>query len=257
MSSMFALSGGFTWLGSVVSEYLHFPHGQEVRFAHSVLVMVVILIVAVLARMSLKGVPEGRDGLIPEANLRPRNLLELYTESMYNMVRGLLSKEDSQRFFPLIAGIFLYIFVSNIMGVIPGFSPPTDHVNTNLGMALLVFLTYNYYGIKRQGIGGYIKHMMGPVLALAPLLLLIEIIGHIVRPLSLSIRLYGNMSGDHLVLDIFMNRLPEFVSAIMGWGIPVIFLGLGIFVSLIQAYVFSLLSLVYIALAVDVPDDHH
>ena len=257
MNSMFALAGGFTWLGSIVSEYVHFPHGQEVRLAHSFLVMIVILVLALLARMALNRVPEGRDGLVPDANLKPRNLLELYTESMWNMVSGLLSEQDARRFFPLIAGIFIYIFVSNLLGVLPGFSPPTDHVNTNLGMATLVFLAYNFYGIKAQGLGGYLKHMMGPVLALAPLIMVIEVIGHFVRPLSLSVRLYGNMYGDHQVLEIFMNTLPGFVSPIIGWGIPVIFLGLGIFVSLIQAYVFSLLSLLYIAVAVEVHDDHH
>jgi len=257
MNSLLALSGGFTWLGSMVSEHLHFPHGQEVRFAHSLLVMAIILFVALLARMALSRVPDGRDGLVPDANLKPRNLMELYTEAILNMVRGVLGKEDGDRFFPLIAGIFLYIFVSNIMGVFPGFSPPTDHVNTNLGMALTVFLVYNIAGIRRQGIVNYVKHLMGPVLLLAPLMFVVEAIGHIVRPLSLSIRLYGNMSGDHLVLDIFMNRLPEFVGAFMGWGLPVIFLGLGIFVSFIQAFVFSLLSTLYIALAVEHSDDHH
>ena len=257
MNSMFALSGGFTWLGSLVSEHLHFPFGQEVRFAHSVLVTIIILVVALMARMALNRVPEGRDGLVPDANLKPRNLMELYTESILNMVRGVLGKEDANRFFPLIAGIFLYIFVSNMLGVLPGFSPPTDHVNTNLGMALTVFLVYNISGIRRQGLGPYLKHLMGPVLLLAPLMFLVEAIGHIVRPLSLSIRLYGNMFGDHLVLDIFMNRLPELVGAVMGWVLPVIFLGLGIFVSLIQAFVFSLLSVLYIALAVEHSDDHH
>lgn len=257
MTSMFALSGGFTWLGSLVSEYVHFPHGQEVRFAHSILVTLIILLVALLARTALSRVPDGRDGLVPDADLKPRNLMELYTESMLNMVRGVLDKEDADRFFPLIAGIFLYIFVSNMLGVLPGFAPPTDHVNTNLGMALTVFLVYNISGILRQGFVPYIKHLMGPVLLLAPLMFVVEAIGHLVRPLSLSVRLYGNMFGDHLVLDIFMNKLPEIVGPIMGWIIPVIFLALGIFVSLIQAFVFSLLSVMYIALAVEHSDDHH
>jgi F-type H+-transporting ATPase subunit a len=257
MHSMFALSGGFTWIGSLVSEHLHFPFGQEVRFGHSVLVTVIILVVALMARMALSRVPEGRDGLVPDADLKPRNLLELYTESILNMVRGILGREDGDRFFPLIAGIFLYVFVSNLLGVLPGFSPPTDHVNTNLGIALTVFVVYNVSGIRRQGFVPYFKHLMGPVLFLAPLMFLVEAIGHIVRPLSLSIRLYGNMFGDHLVLDIFMNKLPSLVGAVIGWGLPVIFLGLGIFVSLIQAFVFSLLSVLYIALAVEHSDDHH
>lgn len=257
MSSILALSGGYTFLGDLVSDFLHLPHHQEVRLAHSFLVVIVVLTLALLARMALTRNPSGREGLVPDADLKPKNLMELYTESMLNLCRSILGKEDGDRFFPLIAGIFMYIFVSNLMGVLPGFSPPTDHVNTNLGIGLTVFLVYNVAGIMRQGLGNYIKHLMGPVIWLAPLLFIIEAIGHLVRPLSLAIRLYGNMSGDHLVLDIFMNRLPEFVSAILGWGIPVIFLGLGMFVSLIQAFVFSLLSIMYIALAVEHSDDHH
>lgn len=257
MTSILALSGGFTWLGALLPADLHLPHGQEVRLAHSVLVVVIVLGLALLARLSLKSRSAGREGLVPDANLRPKNLFELYVESMLNMVRGILGKEDGDHYFPLIAGLFLYIFVSNVIGVLPGFAPPTDHLNTNLPMALTVFLVYNVAGIMRQGPVNYFKHLLGPVLWLGPLMFLVEAIGHLVRPASLSIRLYGNMSGDHLVLDIFMNRLPDVVGAFLGWGLPVVFLGLGIFVSLIQAFVFSLLSLLYIALAIEKHDDHH
>ena len=257
MISIPALSGGFTWLGSLIPEGLHLAFGQEVRLAHSVLVMVLVLGVALLARASLMRSTSGREGLVPDADLKPKNLFELYTESMLNMVRGILGKDDGDFYFPMIAGIFLYIFVSNVLGVLPGFAPPTAHLNTNLPIALSVFLVYNIAGIIRQGPKDYIKHLMGPIIWLAPLMFTIEVISHLVRPLSLSIRLYGNMSGDHLVLEIFMNELPQVVGAVLGWGIPVIFLGLGIFVSLIQAFVFSLLSLLYIALAVETSDDHH
>lgn len=258
MMSILALSGGFTWLGSLLPEAMqHMPHHQGQRLAHSILVVVIVLGLALLARLALMRTPSGREGLVPEANLKPKNLVELYVESMLNMVRGILGKEDGDFYFPLIAGLFAYIFVSNILGVLPGFAPPTDHLNTNLPMALTVFFVYNVAGIIRQGPVNYFKHLLGPVLWLGPLMFLVEAVGHLVRPASLSIRLYGNMSGDHLVLDIFMNQLPDVVGAFLGWGLPVIFLGLGIFVSLIQAFVFSLLSLLYIALAIEKHDDHH
>jgi F-type H+-transporting ATPase subunit a len=249
-----AVSGAFTWIGALL------PHGDDhadwTRLAHSFLACGLILLVALIARIALMRAPAGREGLVPAANLAPRNLFELYTEAILNMVRGVLGKDDGDRFFPLIAGVFAYIFVSNVMGVIPGFAPPTDSLNTNLPMALTIFLVYNVSGIVRNGIVAYGKHFMGPVLWLAPLMVVIELISHLVRPMSLSIRLYGNISGDHLVTDVFMNQLPAAVHPILGYGLPVIFLGLGVFVSLIQAFVFSLLSMLYIALAV-AHDEHH
>ena len=110
--------------------------------------------------------------------------------------------------------------------------------------------TINYYGIKEHGLLPYLKHFLGPVWYLAWMMVFIEIISHLVRPASLAIRLYGNISGDHLVLDIFLNALPEQVSMALGFVIPAIFVGLGVFVSFMQAFVFSLLATVYVAFAV-------
>ena len=248
MPVLTASEGAFTWLS-----LLPFLQGEEgaklLPLAHSTLTVVIVLLLAWLARMAMMRAPKGRDGLIPEANLKPRNFFELYTEAILNMCRGILG-HDAERYFPLIAGLFLYIFVNNMLGIFPGFLPPTDQLNTNLPMALAVFIIYNVAGIIRQGPVAYAKHFMGPVLWLAPLMLVVELISHLVRPASLSIRLYGNIMGDHTVLDIFLNVLPESLHAVLGYGIPVIFLALGIFVSFIQAFVFSLLSTLYIGLAV-------
>ena len=130
----------------------------------------------------------------------------------------------------------------------PGFVPATSEINTNIGMAVCVIQVYNDTGVMKNGVG-YIKHFMGPVLWLAPLMFVIEVVGHIARPVSLSVRLFGNMFGDHTVLAIFMNDLPAATSPVLAFGIPVIFLGLGTFVCVVQAFVFSLLSIVYISLA--------
>jgi F-type H+-transporting ATPase subunit a len=134
------------------------------------------------------------------------------------------------------------------MALIPGFVPPTDNINTNLAMSLTVFVYYHIMGVKAHGLKGYLKHFMGPILWLAPLIFVTEIIGHCVRPLSLSLRLFGNITGDHLVLGIFSNLVPVLV--------PVAFLALGLFVSFIQAFVFSLLSMIYINLAT-AHEEHH
>jgi F-type H+-transporting ATPase subunit a len=254
MPAALASEGAFTWLSLI--PFLGTEEGHKyLPFAHSMLAVSVCLLAAWFARSAMLRAPKGREGLIPEANLKPRNFFELYVEAILNMCRGVLG-QDAERFFPLIAGIFLYVFVSNLMGVLPGFVPPTDQLNTNLPISITVFLVYNISGIRRQGLGNYLKHFLGPVLALGPLMLLIEGVSHLVRPVSLAVRLYGNIFGDHLVLDIFLNELPNTLGLVLGYGIPVIFLGLGIFVSFIQAFVFSLLSVMYIALAIEHHDDH-
>lgn len=246
-----ASEGAFTFLSM-----LPFLQGDAAYlgvFAHSMLAVTILLVLALMARMALSAAPEGAAGLVPPADLKPRNIFELFTEGILNLMRGVMSDEDARRFFPLIAGLFAYIFVSNVLGLFPGFMPPTDQVNTNLPMGLIVFAVYNISGLMRHGVG-YLKHFMGPVIWLAPLMVVLEVISHLVRPLSLSLRLYGNIFGDHMVLDIFLNELPKATSMILGYGIPVIFLALGLFVCLIQAFVFSLLSIIYIGLAVE---DHH
>lgn len=247
MPVVIASEGAFQWLALL--PFLQGDNAEYLPFAHSMLAVLIILTLAWLARMGLMRGPKDRESLIPAADLKPKNFFEMYTEAILNMCRGVLGK-DAEAYFPLIAGIFLYIFVSNMLGIFPGLLPPTDQLNTNIPMAIVIFVTYNVVGIIKNGPVEYFKHFMGPIIWLAPLMFVIEIISHLSRPLSLSVRLYGNIMGDHQVLDIFMNVLPTDLSAVLGFGIPVIFLGLGIFVSFIQALVFSLLSVSYIGLAV-------
>ena len=128
-----------------------------------------------------------------------------------------------------------------MMGLIPGFIPPTDNVNTNVGMATISFAVFLFVGLSRDPVG-FIKHLGGPVLALAPLMFVVEVISLCVRPLALVLRLTGNMFGDHLVFTIMSGMVPIFV--------PVVFLCLAILVSTIQAFVFSLLTAIYIYLSV-------
>jgi F-type H+-transporting ATPase subunit a len=223
-----------------------------VPFYHSCLAALLILVVALLARLALNrrlaSAKDSRDALVPDADLKPRNLMELYTEFIYGICRNELG-DLAPKFFPLIAAIFLYILVCNLMGLVPGFIPSTGHIETNIGIAVIVFVVFNIAGLARNGIG-YLKHLAGPVLWLAPLIFIIETIGLLARPATLSLRLYGNMFGDHTVLSIFMYELPEQLGlGFLAYGIPVIFLGLGTFVCVVQAFVFSLLTVVYIKLA--------
>jgi len=247
MPVVLASADAFTWLSLL--PFLHTEEGaQYLPLAHSILAVLIVLMLAWFARMAMLRAPAGPAGLVPDDKLSPRNIFELYTEAILGLCRGVLGK-DAEIFFPLIAGLFLYIFVSNCLGLFPGFLPPTDQLNTNVPMALVIFAVYNVVGLRRNGLVGYFKHFWGPVGWLGPLMLCIEVVSHLSRPLSLSVRLYGNIFGDHLVLEIFLNELPTAIHAILGYGIPVAFLGLGLFVCFIQAFVFSLLSVMYIGLA--------
>ena len=241
------LASEFSWFSLIPA--LQVEGINLIPFYHSCLVAVIILTLAVAARLALmrKVANDPRDALVPDADLRPRNLFELITEFVYGLLKQELG-DNAARFFPLIGTLFVYILLCNLMGLIPGFIPATSHIETNIGMALVVFAVYNISGIAANGFG-YIKHLMGPVLWLAPLMFVIELIGHLARPVSLSMRLFGNMYGDHTVLSIFMHELPSQTIGALAYGIPVIFLGLGAFVCVVQAFVFTLLPIIYIKLA--------
>jgi F-type H+-transporting ATPase subunit a len=147
-----------------------------------------------------------------------------------------------ERFQAFVTCIFLFVVLNNLLGLIPGIETPTKSPSVPLGIALLTFLYYNYYGVREQGFVGYMKHFAGPIWWIAPLLFPIEIISHCARVMSLTIRLYANMLASDLVTLVFFSLLPV--------AIPAIFLGLHFAVSLIQAYVFMLLAMIYLSQAV-------
>lgn len=224
----------FTWIGLFSDSITH----RNIHVYTAAFVVVILGVLAIIYRLSLGSAEEE---LVPSPGFSLKNIFQITVEGILSLMEGVIGK-DAKDYFPLIGTCFIYIFINNILGIIPGFVPATENVNTNLAMALTVFVYYNYMGIKKQGVKNYIKHFMGPIWWLAPLMLVIELISHLVRPISLSIRLFGNITGDHVVLGIFSGLVPLVI--------PVIFLALGIFVSFIQAFVFSLLSTVYLGLAV-------
>jgi F-type H+-transporting ATPase subunit a len=147
-----------------------------------------------------------------------------------------------QRFQAYVTCIFLFVLINNLIGLIPGITAPTTSMFVTLGLALPTFFFYNYHGIREQGPIGYLKHFAGPVWWMAWLILPIELVSHLARVMSLSVRLYANMFAGDLVTLVFFSLCPI--------GIPVIFLGLHLAVSLIQAFVFMLLTMIYLSLAV-------
>ena len=211
-----------------LEQQLHMHVGPHVTYTW--LVMVILIAVAFLASRSISIVPSG---------------MQNFMETVVTGVEGLIEEtmgEEGKAYFPLIATFALFILVSNLIALVPGFYPPTANLNTNLALALIVFVMTHIIGFKKHG-GAYLKHFMGPVLALAPLIFIIEIIGHLARPISLTLRLFGNMYGHEIVLMIFLGLVPLFL--------PIPMMLMGVLVAFIQTFVFTLLAMIYIAGALE------
>jgi len=185
-------------------------------------------------------------------SLRPTKfqaLWEGYIRFVQNMLVENAGKEGL-RYTPLIASIGLFVFFSNLLGMVPGFEAPTANVNTNLALALIVFLLYNIEGFRLHGLG-YLKHFMGPNPYLAPVFFLIEVISHLARPITLTLRLFANMKGGALLLLVLVSLVIKnpFTMAVS----PIILLfiiAIKFLAVFIQAYIFMILSVVYLAGAV-------
>jgi len=193
-------------------------------------VMIVLIVLAFLASRSIKQVPRGL-----------QNFMEVIITGIENLIEETMGPKG-KTYFPLLATFALFILVCNLVALVPGFYPPTANLNTNGALALTVFAMTHIIGFKEHG-PSYLKHFMGPILALAPLIFVIEIIGHLARPLSLSLRLFGNMYGHEIVLMIFLALVP--------FLLPVPMMLMGVLVAFIQTFVFTLLAMIYIAGALE------
>lgn len=208
---------------------------------------VVLVLATLVARAQLNAVMRAPDGgLVPESKLTYRNFFEIVAESLFSLTESVIGQHDAPIYFPVIGTLFVFIFFSNILGLIPGVIPSTENLNTTLAVGTFVFVYYNFAGLRAHGLA-YLKHFLGPVVWLAPLMLIIELASHIFRPISLALRLRGNIMGDHVVLHVFSGLVPLLL--------PVVFYGMGVFVAFIQAFVFCLMTMVYISLST-AHDDH-
>ncbi|MFO0753092.1 MAG: F0F1 ATP synthase subunit A [Thermodesulfovibrionales bacterium] len=204
--------------------------------SYSWLAMALLIIPALVMRRNLRLVPSGL-----------QNFMETLADFFLNLSNSSIGHHWGEAFYPLIGTLGLYILVSNFFGLIPGFESPTSNINMTASMAIPVFLATHYYGIKVHGIK-YLNHFLGPIrsvyaLPLMIMMFFIELIGHLVRPVTLSVRLFGNMIAKHIILGVLATLAPLLV--------PTLILGLGTLVSLIQAYVFVLLTTLYLAGAVE------
>ena len=178
--------------------------------------------------------------------------LQLALEEAVSFLNGMLDDfigEKGRNYLPLVGTMFIFILLGNLMGLVPGLKSPTSNINVTLGCALTVFVYYQFHGFKEQGMIGYVKHFLVPAGApiwIAPIYFPIEIISHVSRVLSLSVRLFGNIFGEDLVILILASIVP-FVAPL-----PMMFLGL--ITSALQAYIFAMLTTIYVAGAVVV--DH-
>jgi F-type H+-transporting ATPase subunit a len=211
------------------------PH----HVSNAIIVIVVLMIIAILGTRALR--KESKRYFIPEGRLTFRNAGEMIVEGILNIVKENMGPRGPE-FMMIIGTLALFIFLSNILGLIPGFHSPTENINTPAACAITVFVLTHYYGFREHGIK-YLKQFIGPVIWLTPLMIPIELIGHFVRPVSLSIRLFGNIFGDHTAVAIFFGLVPLLL--------PIIMMGLGLLVAIIQTFVFILLSMTYFALAIE------
>jgi F-type H+-transporting ATPase subunit a len=222
----------------------------ETHFTLShVLTSILVALFLVFGAFVYKGAVSGGGdkALVPPRGFSLRNIFEMFCDGVLATMEGVMGKKAALKYFPFVASFAFFIFFNNVLGLFPGFAPPTDTLKTNFALSLVVFFATHYFGVREHGLK-YFRHFLGPVLWLSPLMLPIEIISHLARPLSLAMRLMGNMVADHKVVATFTMLIPVIV--------PIPFLLLGLLVVIVQTLVFCLLTMIYISMAV-AHEDHH
>ena len=233
----------FTWLHSMGQ-----LDGAWEHLGASLLVAGLLLLFGLRVRSSLA---DTESALVPEEGITARSVAEAFVEAIIGIAKSAIP-DDAERYVPLLAAFFVFILASNVLGLVPGFAPPTSTFNITFALGCVSFGAYHAYGVRAQGLGSYLKHFLGPVIFIAPLMLIIEMFSHVFRPVSLGVRLYANMFADHTVIEIFTDLTKVLI--------PVAFYALGFFVCLVQSFVFTMLSAIYISEAVahgHGHDEHH
>jgi len=207
-----------------------------IYLTHMLLSAGIALLIVRAAMSNLQLVPKGT-----------QNLMEAYIGGVLQMGIDVMGAENARRYVPLIATIGLFVAIANLIGIVPGFEAPTAFLEMPLTLALVVFVYYNFEGIRRQGVVKYFKHFLGPVWWLYWLMFPIEIVSHFSRLVSLSFRLFGNVKGDDMFLMVILMLAP--------WFLPMIPFALLTFMALLQAFIFMMLTTVYLGTAV-VMEDH-
>ncbi|MDD2369987.1 MAG: F0F1 ATP synthase subunit A [Sulfuricurvum sp.] len=221
----------FTFFGLISHEHTF------IFLTHMLLTAAIVLVIAKMATSNLRLVPTGT-----------QNVMEAYLSGVLAMGADVMGKAEARRYLPLVATIGLFVGIANVIGVLPGFEAPSAFLDFTLALALVVFVYYNFEGIRRNGIISYFKHFMGPVWWLAWLMFPIEIVSHISRIISLSFRLFGNVKGDDMFLMVLLMLAP--------WILPIVPFALLTFMAFLQAFIFMMLTYVYLGGAVLLHDEH-
>ena len=232
------------FISSVLNRYLFNPaaralgihySGPEAVPAHICMLAVISLLLISFAVLLRRRLSVENPGNLQQG-------FEVLHDALIGFMRDIIGP-DAPRFFPLIGSLFIFIWVGNLFGLVPGFMSPTSNINVTAGLGIIVFLYYNAQGFREHGFLKYMAHFAGPSLLIAPLLFVIEIISHMARPFSLSVRLFGNIFAEELIIDT-LNRLFPFVISL-----PV--MALALFAGTLQAFIFVVLTMVYLGGAVE------
>lgn len=209
-----------------------FPDGKEAWIPDAaIMTLLLLLLIAILFPLAARGFHRDKP-----------SKLQSFLEMIVSFLRGLTDEtigHGGQKYLPIVGGLFLFIAMGNLFGLFFFLQPPTGSLSTTVALAVVSFVYFNYQGIREHGLGGYLKHFMGPLLLIAPLFFVIEIIGTFARILSLSLRLFMNIFGEHTTTNVFASLVP----VVVPWPM----MALGIFTALLQAYVFALLTAVYVS----------
>jgi F-type H+-transporting ATPase subunit a len=214
-----------------------------------VLVALVVFLLLVLGAASYRSsvVKLGEEAILPSPRFNIRAIFESLADIVFGLLEGVMGEKNARKYLPFLGSFFVFVLFSNLISLVPGFRAPTDTLKTNIGLAVMIFLATHILGFKEHGIR-YLEQFTGhlpiksPLVILVPLMFVIEVISHLIRPATLAIRLMANMFADHAVVGVFFTLIPFLV--------PVPLMLLGVFVSVVQALVFTLMSATYISLAV-------
>jgi F-type H+-transporting ATPase subunit a len=218
-----------------------FPDGREAWLPDAaIMALLLTALIAILFPLAARRFDRSRPGGI-------QNFLEMVVSFLRGLVGETVGDQQIRQYLPLVGGLFVFIAMANLFGLFFFLQPPTGSLSATVALAIVSFLYFNYQGFKEHGVGGYLRHFMGPLIWIAPLFFVIEIIGTFARILSLSLRLFMNIFGEHTTTNVFASLVP----IVVPWPM----MALGIFTALLQAYVFALLSAVYVGQAV-AHDEH-
>lgn len=228
-------------------------HYSLIHVASAVITVVFLIFAALRWRQTTQSKTEG---VVPPRDWRLPAMLNGFVNATYNMTADVMGEDNAKKWLPFVGTLALFIFVCNIQGLVPGLLPATDTLKTNAALALMVFVVYNVVGVYTNGLA-YFAHFLGPSFSLGPLpkfpwlfplMLPIELASHAARPVSLSLRLMGNILADHKVVGAILVLVPLLV--------PVPFLLLGVLVAIVQTVVFTLLTVIYLSMALEHAEEH-